>query len=199
MKDKNTEIIIRKYATGELAAELVRSNRKSVALQVYGDERVVVRAPKRITKREVIRFLDEHEEWIRTKQDELSMRAKRRQEQQNRYEIPAYKSLSSAEKNRIRAHFLERITLYAEKMGVTCQRVTIRNQKGRWGSCSSKGNLNFNYRLHYLPQELMDYVIVHELSHRVYMNHSRAFWALVERYMPDYKTCRKRLREIGIM
>jgi hypothetical protein len=95
-------------------------------------------------------------------------------------------------------HFLERLRLYAPRMGVTYNRVTIRNQKGRWGSCSAKGNLNFNYRLHYLPEELMDYVVVHELAHRIHMDHSAAFWAVVEAYDPDYRNCQKRLREIGI-
>ena len=93
---------------------------------------------------------------------------------------------------------MERLKHFAPLMGVNYEKVTIRNQKGRWGSCSSKGNLNFNYRLHYLPQELMDYVVVHELSHRVYMNHSPEFWALVQRYMPNYKECQRKLREIGI-
>ena len=87
---------------------------------------------------------------------------------------------------------------YAPKIGVTFERVAIRNQKGRWGSCSSKGNLNFNYRLHYLPQELMDYVVVHELSHRIHMNHSRDFWALVGQYDKDYKLHQTQLRNIGI-
>ena len=80
-------------------------------------------------------------------------------------------------------------------MQVEYQRVTIRNQKTRWGSCSSKGNLNFNYRLFYLPEELLDYVVVHELAHRRYMNHSPQFWQEVETYCPDYETCRKKLGE----
>ena len=93
---------------------------------------------------------------------------------------------------------MQRLMYYAPKIGVTFERVAIRNQKGRWGSCSSKGNLNFNYRLHYLPQELMDYVVVHELSHRIHMNHSRDFWALVGQYDKDYKQHQTELRNIGI-
>ena len=79
---------------------------------------------------------------------------------------------------------MERLQLYAPQMGVSYNRVTIRNQKGRWGSCSSKGNLNFNYRLHYLLQELMDYVVVQELAHRFEMNHSARFWNIVGKYDP---------------
>jgi hypothetical protein len=169
-----------------------------MALQVFADERIVVRAPNRIAKKDVQRFLQEHEEWIYQKQQTLRTRVRKKQEARAQYEIPAYEDLSDMEKCRIRVHFLERLRLYAPRMGVTYNRVTIRNQKGRWGSCSSKGNLNFNYRLHYLPQELMDYVVVHELAHRIYMDHSSAFWEMVEKYNPDYKNCKLRLKEIGI-
>ena len=83
-------------------------------------------------------------------------------------------------------------------MGVIYGRISMRNQKTRWGSCSSNGNLNFNNRLLFVPEELVDYVVVHELAHRKEMNHSNAFWNVVEKYMPDYKERRKKLREYHI-
>jgi hypothetical protein len=81
-------------------------------------------------------------------------------------------------------------------MGITYGRISVRDQKTRWGSCSSKGNLNFNYRLYYMPQHLMDYVIIHELSHRKQMNHSKLFWAEVQKYCPNYKKCVNELKNV---
>ena len=76
-------------------------------------------------------------------------------------------------------------------------RISIREQKTRWGSCSSKGNLNFNWRLILAPEEVLNYVVVHELAHRREMNHSKAFYAIVESVLPDYRTARKWLRDKG--
>ena len=88
----------------------------------------------------------------------------------------------------------ERTAYFATLLHVTYGRITIRNQKTRWGSCSSKGNLNFNCLLMLTPDEIIDYIIVHELCHRIHMNHSKEFWAEVERVIPDYKERRKYLK-----
>lgn len=82
-------------------------------------------------------------------------------------------------------------------MGVTYGRISIREQKTRWGSCSSKGNLNFNWRLIFAPEEVVDYIVVHELAHRKEMNHSRAFYDVVASVLPDYKVQEKWLKENG--
>ena len=90
-----------------------------------------------------------------------------------------------------------RVRYYAAKLGITYGRVAIRAQRSRWGSCSSKGNLNFNCLLMLCPPEVIDSVVVHELCHRKELNHSKAFWALVYEAMPDYKTWDKWLRDHG--
>ena len=91
----------------------------------------------------------------------------------------------------------KRVEYFAEKIPVTYGRITIRNQKTRWGSCSGKGNLNFNCLLMLAPPEVLDYVVVHELCHRKEMNHSERFWREVENILPDYRERKKWLKENG--
>ena len=93
--------------------------------------------------------------------------------------------------------FKRKTAAYARKMDVTYGRITIREQKTRWGSCTSEGNLNFNWRLIFAPEKVLDYVVVHELAHRKEMNHSARFWALVASILPDYTEQKSWLREHG--
>lgn len=93
-----------------------------------------------------------------------------------------------------REYLGERTARWSAIMKVDYGRIAIRDQATRWGSCSAKGNLNFNWRLVLLPEELADYVVVHELAHRVHMNHSPAFWQVVERELPDYRLRRRELK-----
>lgn len=89
----------------------------------------------------------------------------------------------------------ERVKFYADKTGITYNRITIRHQKTRWGSCSSQGNLNFNCLLVLFPPEVLDSVVVHELCHRKYMNHSADFYNEVERIFPEYRKWHRYLNE----
>ena len=85
---------------------------------------------------------------------------------------------------------------YNARHNITVGKIAIRNQKSRWGSCSKKGNLNFNYKLVFLSPEMRDYVIVHEICHAKEFNHGHGFWSLVAETVPDYKELRKRLRNV---
>ena len=91
----------------------------------------------------------------------------------------------------------QKVAYYAEQMGVEYGRIAIRCQRTRWGSCSSKKNLNFNCLLMFTPEAVQDYVVVHELCHLKEMNHSKRFWHEVEQVMPDYKVHKKWLKENG--
>ena len=173
-----------------ITVQIVRSKRRTLGLQVKGSGEVIARVPERLPDREIVRFLTQHENWIFRKAASQKHRADKR----TGTGAKPYTDLTTAERRLIQKKFEEKAAFYAKKMGVTFERITIRNQKTRWGSCSAKGNLNFNYQLYYLPEELMDYVVIHELAHRKHMDHSREFWALVEIHCPDYRECRKKLK-----
>lgn len=102
-------------------------------------------------------------------------------------------------KESARALALQKIDQFHSRLGAASYgRVSIRNQKTCWGSCSRKGNLNFNYKILFLPERLQDYVIVHELAHLSELNHSPGFWALVGSVIPDYRSLRRELRAAGL-
>ena len=96
-----------------------------------------------------------------------------------------------------RAEFEKKVRFYADKMQVSVNRIAVKEQKTRWGSCSAKGTLSFNWRLMLAPPAILDYVVVHELCHLTHMNHSAAFWQAVEAVYPDYRSARRWLKEHG--
>ena len=100
-------------------------------------------------------------------------------------------------RERARKVFEERIKYYSQKLGVSPNKITIKDQSTRWGSCSSKNNINLNYRVVMAPIEIIDYLIVHELSHMVHLNHSKDFWRLVESILPDYEERKAWLKANG--
>ena len=172
--------------------KIIRSNRKSLGLEIKPDGQVIVRAPVRLSEREIQRFVIQHEDWIRKHLEIV------KQKQENRPEI---ERLTMQEIQELADQALkvipERVAYYAPKVGVSYGKITIRNQKSRWGSCSSKGNLNFNCLLMLTPPEVIDSVVVHELCHRKEMNHSDRFYAEVLRVFPDYWKWNKWLKENG--
>jgi predicted metal-dependent hydrolase len=94
---------------------------------------------------------------------------------------------------------LERLDFFAKLYGIEYRKVAIRNQRTRWGSCSKKGNLNFNYKVAFLPENQRDYIVVHELCHLTEFNHSKRFWAEVERTIPNYREIRKKIRSVYLL
>ena len=173
---------------------VIRSNRKTVAIQVNSDRSVTVRAPRSASEKDIEEILKKKKAWI-SKHIEKIKETKERFEADPTEKLTREKVIALAEE--ALKVIPERVEYFAKVIGVTYGKITVRNQKTRWGSCSSKGNLNFNCLLMLAPPEVLDYVVVHELCHRKQMNHSKAFWLEVEKVLPDYKEARKWLKEEG--
>ena len=177
--------------SGEIKISIIRSNRKTLSIQLKHGE-IIARAPLRMKDKEIYKFIDSKKLWIEKNLAKIEEREKTigNAEPFTEEEI---KALAEKAKTIIS----ERVQYYAPKIGVTYNRVTIRCQRTRWGSCSSKGNLNFNCLLALFPIEIIDSVVVHELCHRKHMNHSPQFYAEIEKVFPEYKRCNKWLKDNG--
>ena len=165
---------------------LVRSDRKTIAIHITPAGTVEVRCPRRCSRRDVEAFVISKQDWILAHLEAIS-----RQQALPKFSETELRALAKQAAESLP----ERVGQFAERMGVTYGRITIRSQKTRWGSCSAQGNLNFNCLLVLAPGQVQDYVVIHELCHRKHMNHSREFWEEVQQYCPDYRACRKWLRE----
>ncbi len=178
--------------------EVVRSRRKTLALEVKAPARVIVRAPMRASQKAICEFVESHRAWIAT----ALVRVQTRQEaraQAVRQEGLLTEGDLEALARQARQIIPARVEHFTAQIGVTYGRITLRCQKTRWGSCSTTGNLNFNVLLMLAPPEVLDYVVIHELCHRLEMNHSARFWDLVSRYDPDQRLHRAWLKERGSM
>ncbi|MBR2590746.1 MAG: M48 family metallopeptidase [Clostridia bacterium] len=173
--------------------EVIRSNRKSIAAEIKGN-RLIIRAPLVASDEDINRFMLQNKTWIETHLAKAQQRQKA---------LGAVHKLTQEEIEALAHRALEvipeRVAHYAPLIGVTYGRITIRNQKTKWGSCSSKGNLNFNCLLMLTPPEVIDSVVVHELCHRKELNHSKKFYAEVLRVFPDYWEQDKWLKENGVI
>ena len=180
--------------------EIIHSKRKTFGLEVKASGEVKARVPYRALDAGVKLFIEQHREWVFAKFDYAAKKNEERKLNPKRVDssIPKIEDLSRTELLKVRNKIVSRVEYYSDIMKVTYGRIAVKNQKTRWGSCSSMKNLNFNYRLAYMPDELLDYVVVHELAHIRHMNHSSAFWQEVEKYYPDYKICRLKLKNVRV-
>ncbi len=161
-------------------------------MQIEPDLSVLIRAPFHMSDRDIEKFLRDSDDWIRKHRDEARKKLLAKENSPKLSMDEIRKLAEEAAKD-----IPERVKRFAPIVGVDYGRITIRNQKSRWGSCSSRKNLNFNCLLMLAPPEQRDYVVVHELCHLKEMNHSKRFWKEVERVLPDYKKSVKWLRENG--
>lgn len=168
---------------------LERAKRKTLAIQVTQDIQLQIKAPLRTSEREIYRFLQQKQFWIYKQAKREMANADRRVE----------RSEEELQRLREQARFVLTVKTneYAKQLGVSFHKIRIGNQRTRWGSCSSKGTISYNWKLVLMPELIMDYVVIHELCHLVEMNHSKRFWDLVESMMPNYAECRAWLKKNG--
>lgn len=167
---------------------VIRSSRRTISVQIAPSGEVLVRCPRRMSNADIRRFVESKSGWIEKHLEKRTAEARLPVFTDEQLQVLARQA---------RQTIPERAAHFAPLVGVTYGRITIRSQHTLWGSCSSKGNLNFNCLLILTPPEVLDYVVVHELCHRKEMNHSARFWVEVGRVMPDYEIRRKWLRENG--
>lgn len=215
---------------------VIRSQRKTLTIQVTEDGEILVKAPLRLTKREIEEYLWQKREWIRQRKREVREQAALYPPKQWKdgdvfyYLGKPYRLILREDRSLDEIRFCQeketlviespdlseetvrctvlywyrqeakevlpqRVRYYNQMLHLPVKSVTVKEQKKRWGSCSSLGNLNLNWKLIMAPVAILDYVVVHELCHFYEMNHSPAFWGKVEEILPDYKARRKWLRE----
>lgn len=178
---------------GQTVSLVIRKSPRAKRLSIYvhADGRVVVSVPRWISKGYAERFVEEKRVWIISSLEHFKRHpivprpriSKKAREAHYRTHREAALSLIHA---RVR-HFN---AFYQCRVG----KITVRNQRSRWGSCSRRGNLSFNYKILFLPEHLRDYIVAHELCHIKEFNHSRAFWQLVSQQFPDHRSLRRELK-----
>ena len=176
----------------QITCVIQTSRRRTISVSILPDNRVLVKAPYGTMERAVKEFLLTKKQWITKQIQKQNTQVKAAQEMGLLTDEEIRKIKRQAKKI-----IPEKVAYWAEKIGVTYGRIAIRLQSSRWGSCAANGNLNFNCLLVIMPEEIMDSVVVHELCHRKHMNHSKDFYAEINRVFPDYERCNKWLKENG--
>ena len=162
---------------------------RAMRLEVRADGSIVLTAPIFSGLSAIKEFFMQHSEWMRRHLEKMKGRDVVRL---RRTDIPILK-------RRALALCRERAAHYAAQYGLKYQKLSIRAQKSRWGSCSRSGNLSFNYKIAALPRHIADYIIVHEICHLVQFNHSKTFWTLVAQSTPEHRKIRSELRKTSFV
>lgn len=181
-----------KLALEKIEYVIKKSRRRTISVQITADQKLLVKAPLYTSIKEVEDFLHEKRDWILKQIN----RTKLQTQQASQMGILTEKEIRKLKRD-AKKIFPERVEYYAKISGITYNKIFIRLQKSRWGSCSVEGNLNFNALLALMPLEVLDSVVVHELCHRRHMNHSKAFYDEVLKIFPDYKKWDKWLKING--
>ncbi len=166
--------------------KIIRSSRKTLALEVTLKGEIIVRAPRLTLDKAIADFVNSHEAWLK----------RTLEKQEKRRELNPEPTAEEIKELRLKAKTVlpERVAFWSEKTGLYCTRITVTSAKTRYGSCSGKNAISFSYLLMRHSPEVIDYVVLHELAHTRHHNHGKQFWSLVKRYMPDYEVRRDLLK-----
>ncbi len=210
--------------------KVIKSKRRTIALEISSEAKVIVRAPVRVSDFVIKQIIQKRQAWITKKLLEVRKRVSKKVVKRfiegevflflgKKYELQIVekqkqkivfdKAIFLREKELLRAkeviikwyknealnYFADRVSEMARELGFVSERVFISNARKRWGTCNSKNDLRFNWRLIMAPAEVMDYVILHELVHTKVKNHSKKYWAWVKKIMPDYKKHERWIKE----
>lgn len=181
-----------KMKIGEYNVEVRRSKRKSAAIKITADMQIVVFVPLYVSDNEIERMVISKSKWI----DEHMLKVQSTIDERSKLEKITFEQVKELADQAVE-YIPKRVKYYAEKENFVYNKITIKNLVSRWGSCSTKGNLNFNCLLMLTPDYVIDYIVVHELCHLREMNHSEKFWAEVEKIMPDYQRAELWLKQNG--
>lgn len=181
-----------KMKIGEYNVEVRRSKRKSAAIKITADMQIVVFVPLYVSDNEIEKMVISKSKWI----DEHMLKVQSTIDERSKLEKITFEQIKELADQAVE-YIPKRVKYYAEKENFVYNKITIKNLVSRWGSCSTKGNLNFNCLLMLTPDYVIDYIVVHELCHLREMNHSEKFWAEVEKIMPDYQRAELWLKQNG--
>lgn len=181
-----------KMKISEYNVEVRRSKRKSAAIKITADMQIVVFVPLYVSDNEIEKMVILKSKWI----DEHMLKVQSRIDERSKLEKITFEQVKELADQAVE-YIPKRVKYYAEKENFVYNKITIKNLVSRWGSCSTKGNLNFNCLLMLTPDYVIDYIVVHELCHLREMNHSEKFWAEVEKIMPDYQRAELWLKQNG--
>lgn len=165
---------------------VIYSKRKTLALEITKDSKIIVRAPMRTSKKRIEQMVLSHAQWI-------ERHLERQRRHRELFPEPSDEEAALL-KGRAKTALPARVEYYGRLMGLSPSGVTITSAEKRFGSCSPKNRLCFSWRLMLYPQAAVDYVVVHELAHIRHKNHGRAFYELIASVLPDYKERKKLLK-----
>lgn len=174
----------------EFNIRIIKSRRKSIGIEIKPDLTVLVRAPLFLSDNTIKKLVSQKNDWIEKKINQIK--------EKETLNLPIFsKKEIEILREKTRVLITPKAEYYAKILGVSFNKLSVKKQRSVWGSCSAKRNINFNLLLSLCPEDVINYIVVHELCHLKQLNHSIRFWAEVEKLLPDYRSARLWLKHNG--